>query len=168
MHTFLPSALRQQCLRLRETHHWRREHDLCDGLQRTEDLKAQPAPTQHSLASYLKSSRISWLSAWKGMFRTRILEVVCFLGACFFRAAVRAGLEGRGKASDYLGPRHSCCTLLTPPPCPATSPDAFVPYSGGGLTEAVWMRLRGRREGGLPWVACSLILVSPLQLWVPR
>lgn len=28
------------------------------------------------------------------MFRTRILEVVCFLGTCFFRVDVRAGLEG--------------------------------------------------------------------------
>lgn len=59
--------------------------DHCDDLQLTiKDPKAQLAPTQHSLASHLKSSRISRLSAWKGMFRTRILEVVCFLGACFY------------------------------------------------------------------------------------
>ena len=130
---------------------------------------APSAPTQHTLASYLKSSRISRLSAWKGMFRTRILEVVCFLGTCFFRVDVRAGLEGQGKASGYLAPQHSCCPPLTPPPSPNTSTDAFVPCSGEGLRESVWMQLRGRgREGGLPWVACSLILVSSLQLWMSR
>ena len=51
-------------------------------------------PLDRTGAPHLKSSRISRLSAWKGMFRTRILEVVCFLGTCFFRVDVRAGLQG--------------------------------------------------------------------------
>lgn len=34
--------------------------------------------------AYQKSSRSSFTVAWKGMFRTRILEVVCFLAVCFF------------------------------------------------------------------------------------
>jgi hypothetical protein len=54
--------------------------------------------TQPSVGTYLKSSRISLWLAWKGIFRTRILEVVCFLGTCFFRVDVKAGLEwGGGK-----------------------------------------------------------------------
>lgn len=55
-------------------------------------------PTRRSLdrtgAAHLKSSRISRLSAWNGMLRTRIFDVVCFLRTCFFRADVRAGLDG--------------------------------------------------------------------------
>lgn len=49
------------------------------------------------MGTYLKSSRISLWLAWKGIFRTRILEVVCFLGTCFFRVDVKAGLEWGGK-----------------------------------------------------------------------
>lgn len=52
--------------------------------------------TQQSL-SYLKSSLISLTVAWKGMFRTRILEVFCFLAVCFFRAGFAAGLEANRK-----------------------------------------------------------------------
>lgn len=59
----------------------------------------RPGP---SGAAHLKSSRISRLLAWKGMFRTRILEVVCFLVTCFFRADVTAGLEG-GRGLRSLG-----------------------------------------------------------------
>lgn len=65
-------------------------------------------------AAHLKSSRISRLLAWKGMFRTRILEVVCFLGTCFFRADVTAGLEG-GKGLRSLG-ASLLGGLPSPPP----------------------------------------------------
>lgn len=36
------------------------------------------------------------------MFRTRILEVVCFLGTCFFQEDVMAGLEREGKGLRFL------------------------------------------------------------------
>lgn len=87
-----------------------------------------PGPNQdQASAAHLKSSRISRLSAWKGMFRTRILEVVCFLGTCFFRADVRAGLEGGGGAG-HLGV-GSCCRTLTQPPSPQTK--AGLPFRRG-------------------------------------
>ncbi len=34
--------------------------------------------------AHQKSSRSSLTVAWKGMFLTRIFEVVCFLAVCFF------------------------------------------------------------------------------------
>ena len=84
-------------------------------------LHTQAGPVDRISASHLKSSRISRLSAWKGMFRTRILDVVCFLATCFFRVAVGAGLEGRGGASGYLGPGQllpgtDSTPLPSPPP----------------------------------------------------
>lgn len=105
--------------------------------------KARQVPT-HTLspdrtgASHLKSSRISRLSAWKGMFRTRILEVVCFLGTCFFRVDVRAGLESGEGARSHGG--QCCCLALTRRPqnrCPS-----HAPVSGSGRE---WLRPQGRR-----------------------
>lgn len=61
-------------------------------------MKIIPAParsapqTQQKALSYLKSSLISLTVAWNGMFRTKILEVVCFLTVCFFRDDFTAGL----------------------------------------------------------------------------
>lgn len=56
-------------------------------------LPAQSAPQcRRKALSYLKSSLISRTVAWNGMFRTRILEVVCFLTVCFFRDDFTVGL----------------------------------------------------------------------------
>lgn len=52
------------------------------------------AQTWQRMLSYLKSSLISLTVAWNGMFRTRILEVFCFLTVCFFREDFTAGLSG--------------------------------------------------------------------------
>lgn len=48
--------------------------------------------TPDKVRSYLKSSLISLTVAWKGMFRTKILEVFCFFTVCFFREDFTAGL----------------------------------------------------------------------------
>lgn len=48
------------------------------------------------------------------MFRTRILEVVCFLGTCFFRADVTAGLEWLGERVQVIRGFSSPCPTLTP------------------------------------------------------
>lgn len=59
------------------------------------------------MLSYLKSSLISLTVAWNGMFRTRILEVFCFLTVCFFREDFASGLLGeqtgqvRGTAEQH-------------------------------------------------------------------
>lgn len=100
--------------------------------------KAPAAPVPH--ASHLKSSRISRLSAWNGMLRTRIFEVVCFPGTCFFRADVGAGLDGWGKGLGYVG----CGQLLAYTDRLALPPraDALVLCAGEGFEELVRTRQR--------------------------
>lgn len=67
--------------------------------------------TQKKELSYLKSSLISLTVAWNGMFRTRILEVFCFLTVCFFRDDFTAGLQSmeREGRDDCMAkdPSHS-------------------------------------------------------------
>lgn len=55
------------------------------------------------MGTYLNSSRTSRWLAWKGIFRTRIFEVVCFLGTCFFRADGTAGLWGGERKVWIIG-----------------------------------------------------------------
>lgn len=122
--------------------------DHCAGLSEPPRTRRLPSPSSagsppirrlldQTGASHLKSSRISRLSAWKGMFRTRILEVVCFLGTCFFRAEVRAGLQGGERVQVTRGVSRCCLTLTPPPPTPM-----LVFCSGEGFKELVWVRLR--------------------------
>ena len=66
----------------------------CTETVRTQAASQPPGGTVPTAqgGTHLKSSRISLWLAWKGIFRTRILEVVCFLETCFFREVVKAGL----------------------------------------------------------------------------
>lgn len=59
--------------------------------------------------AYQKSSRSSFTVAWKGMFRTRILEVLCFLEVCFFLlGSATPDLQKQQKENGF----HSCMWLV--------------------------------------------------------
>jgi len=67
--------------------------------------------------AYQKSSRSSFPVAWKGMFRTRILDVLCFLEVCFFLLdSATPDLQKQQKETAFTRACDYCpliCLLLT-------------------------------------------------------
>lgn len=79
-------------------------------------LPAQSTPQSRRKAlSYLKSSLISRTVAWNGMFRTKILEVVCFLTVCFFRDDFTVGLWSQEKGQVRTSLQQNTHRVPAPP-----------------------------------------------------
>lgn len=93
------------------------------------------------------------------MFRTRILEVVCFLGTCFFRA-VRAGLQGGERVQVTRGVSRCCLTLTPPPPTPM-----LVFCSGEGFKELGGEAEMKGEEGSLLREMWTIVIFSKW-LWI--
>lgn len=81
------------------------------------------------------------------MFRTRILEVVCFLETCFFRVDVRAGLGVGERVQVTRGVSRRCPTLThAHPPKNQCLSSIQVRALGASADEAEM----SREEGSLP------------------